>query len=57
MDTINSSNITTHSDVLSRNRGRRITKSLTILNVILFILTLLVTFPFVMVDFIAMSDT
>ena len=57
MDTINSSNITTHSDVLSRNRGRRITKSLVILNVVLFILTLLVTFPFVMVDFIAMSDT
>ncbi len=57
MDTINSSNITTHSDVLSRNRGRRITKSLTILNVVLFILALLVTFPFVMVDFIAMSDT
>ncbi len=56
MDTINTVNITTHSDVLSRNRGRRIAKTFTVLNVVLFILALFVTFPFVMVDFIAMSD-
>ena len=56
MDTINTVNITTHSDVLSRNRGRRIAKTFTVLNIVLFILALFVTFPFVMVDFIAMSD-
>lgn len=56
MDTINKTTITTHSDVLSRNRGRRLTKTLTVLNIVLFIISMIVTFPFVMIDFISMSD-
>lgn len=56
MDTINKTSVTTHSDVLSRNRGRRLAKTFTVLNIVLFIITLLVTFPFVMIDFISMSD-
>lgn len=56
MDTINKTTVTTHSDVLSRNRGRRLTKTFTVLNIVLFIISMFVTFPFVMVDFISMSD-